>query len=383
MDVCQVAVVGAGPVGLLLAALLAQEGIDVKVLEQSPWPLLHSRAIGVHPPGLSALAEAHVAEALVDKGVRVRRAFAFTPRGELGRIDMTTLGGSYPFVLSVPQHETERALEARLRALVPGALLRGREVLDLRPDQTGVTLFIRHQTQETALRAGVVVGCDGKHSRVRRALGIRFPGGAYPGSYLMADLRDDTHLADAAAVFFTPEGLVESFPLPGGVRRWVVFARTERLSPEARVLCRLVEERTGHRLAEHTARGVSVFCAEHYLARRFVAGRVMLAGDAAHVVSPIGGQGMNLGLLDAVLLARLLSRRFARADTSATLASIYERTRRRAAEWARRRAELFMALGTARHLTWARDGFVRALLAQGMAPQSARLFTMQPIMRWA
>jgi 2-polyprenyl-6-methoxyphenol hydroxylase-like FAD-dependent oxidoreductase len=191
----------------------------------------------------------------------------------------------------------------------------------------------------------------------------------------MADMADDTSFAADAAVFLCEGGLVESFPLPHGRRRWVASlpART-RLSPDPERLGKVIRERTGLVVRPTTASNASAFKAEHYCADEWVRGRVILAGDAAHVVSPIGGQGMNLGWLDAAALATHLSR-----GESAALPLALERyavDRRRSAQRARRRAELFMRLGASRYGYRTRSALVGLTLTPPIAPHAARLFTM-------
>ncbi|MDB4985487.1 MAG: 2-polyprenyl-6-methoxyphenol hydroxylase-like oxidoreductase [Myxococcaceae bacterium] len=382
MERCDVAIVGGGPVGLLLGCLLAQRGLDVRVLEQSLTRREHSRAVGVHPPGLACLAQAGVAEPVLAHAVRVRRAFAFGDGGTLGQISFHNLPGPYPFVLTVPQNLTERTLEQRLLSLSHAALRRGERVSAVSSSDDGAILTLgssRSFADEPMrqLRARFVVGCDGKQSAVRSALNIPFRGAAYREHFVMADTADETPFADAAAVFLTRAGLVESFPLPGGIRRWVVGLRDKASAATAELVERLVAERTGQLARARTASMVSAFTAEHFLAGRFAAGPFALAGDAAHVVSPIGGQGMNLGWLDVSMLDEVLAAALDKPSDSTRLLSHYARTRRRAARSAMLRAELFMAIGQTRRLVPLRDLTIRAMLAPLLVQRAAELFTMR------
>lgn len=143
------------------------------------------------------------------------------------------------------------------------------------------------------------------------------------------------------------------------------------------MVAQLVRERTGQRARAETATMVSAFTAEHYLADRFSAGPLVLAGDAAHVISPIGGQGMNLGWLDAKLLAEVLVQACARPASAAALLAGYGRARRRAARSARRRAELFMALGQTSRFQRLRELTVTGLLWPPLADRAAQMFTMR------
>jgi 2-polyprenyl-6-methoxyphenol hydroxylase-like FAD-dependent oxidoreductase len=371
---CDVAVVGGGPVGLLLGCLLAQRGLDVRVLERTQRPRDHSRAIGIPPPGLACLAEVGAAEAVLATGVRVRRGLAFGHGRALGHVSFAALPGPYPFVLCAPQGRTERALEGRLNAIAPGALSRDAEVLGCVHDAGGATLTLRGNL---TLRARFVVGCDGKHSRVRAAAGIRFVGRAYREHFVMADVADDTPYGSDAAVFLTPGGVVESFPLPDGQRRWVVGLGARTRTPSAALIEQLVAERTGQLARADSATMVSAFTAEQYLADRFSAGPIALAGDAAHVISPIGGQGMNLGWLDAKLLADLLIRSLHEPEHAGALLATYTHARRRAARAARRRSELFMAIGQTLPLQRLRELTVAGLLSRPLADHAAQVFAMR------
>jgi 2-polyprenyl-6-methoxyphenol hydroxylase-like FAD-dependent oxidoreductase len=377
MEHCDVAVVGGGPVGLLLGAMLTQRGLEVRVFERTDAPRAHSRAIGIHPPGLACLAEVGAAESILASGVRVRRGLAFGSARALGKISFGTLPGPYPFVLCAPQSETERVLEARLVALAPRALRRGVEVLSCSQSRAGVTLDTRTASGRTSVQARFAVGCDGKHSRLRSAAGIAFPGRSYGEHFVMADVDDDTPFGQDAAVFLTREGVVESFPLPRDQRRWVIGLGQTPRAPSAELVEELVCERTGELARARSATMVSSFVAEHYLADRFVSGSIALAGDAAHVLSPIGGQGMNLGWLDAKCLAERLAEALHAPARAEALLARYAQERRRAARTAIRRAELFMSIGQTRRFVPVRDVFVEGLLSPWMVQRAAQVFTMQ------
>lgn len=377
---CDVAIVGAGPVGLLLACLLAQRGIEVRVLEQRAQRSQHSRAIGVHPPGLMCLARASCADALIARGVRVQRGQAMALGQRLGAISFSALTPPYDFVLSVPQRETERVLERRLAVLAPHALKMSCCVHTLTQQPDHCQLVLQDEHGARALEARIVVGCDGKASTVRAALGASFAGGPYPQCFLMGDAADDTSYGEEACVFFDRAGLVESFPLPQARRRWVVGTRHVRFEPDARVFRQQVEARTGQRLRPATIDVVSAFVAERYRASCFARGRLALAGDAAHIVSPIGGQGMNLGWLDAQQLAQVIFKGLRDPQSLPARMERYDRQRRRAAWTATLRAELYMALGCrGGQLLGLRSLLVSALLKPPLADRAARFFTMQSV----
>jgi len=368
-----VLIVGGGPVGLLLGGRLAQLRVPCRVLERTSAPLPHSRSIGIHPPVLERFADLGVVDAFLAEGVKVRRGHAFAGTRHLGALHFDACPPPYPFVLTLPQCRTERILEAHLRRVCPEALVRGVEVVGVEPEEDGV---IVQTAAHGTFRGRFVVGCDGKRSLVREAAGIPFRGGAYPDTYLMGDFADSTGLGDDAALYFTKGGIVEAFPLPGGVRRWVVKtpARVENPSPDG--LAGLICGRLGHRVPVETNTMLSAFGVERFLAGRFTEGRLALTGDAAHVVSPIGGQGMNLGWLGAWALAEA----FAAIREGVSFEDAldrYGRTRRRAAGVAIRRAEFNTVMGRAMPLGALRDLFSWSVLHTPLEKTFARAFTMR------
>jgi 2-polyprenyl-6-methoxyphenol hydroxylase-like FAD-dependent oxidoreductase len=174
-------------------------------------------------------------------------------------------------------------------------------------------------------------------------------------------------------VFLTTEGVIESFPLPGGLRRWVVGGR--RTFPPS--LTAMVRRHTGCALAKSTA--ISRFAAEHYRAQTLVHERALLAGDAAHVISPIGGQGMNLGWLNAQLLCEALCMALDTPRRWPALGHAYDCAARAAARRAKRRSEIYLRV-VRRGFGWsAEHWFVRLALTPPFKPAAARLFAMHGI----
>lgn len=335
-DRVDVAIVGAGPVGLLLACLLRARGLAVLVLERRSTPSVRSAAIGITPPSLRILERIGLSEAFESAGVKVRDCHLHGARGRLGTVSFRDIPDRRRFILSLPQAE----VAARLRARLGGDAVRDGWELDSLEQLTDRVRL--RSTSGATVEARFAVGCDGGRGRVRELLGIPAPGRAYGCHFAMADYVDRSGLGDEAHLFFTPEGSVESFPLPGGRRRWVV--QTDRRLgdvPEG-LVCRLARERAGigpdpaDRLP-----GASTFTPRRFHCARYHDGRVALCGDAAHGMTPAGGQGMNTGFADAEFLAEVL----ASPDPSALLPA-YGRYRRRAAAAAIFRAGWGMSLGT-------------------------------------
>ncbi|GAB3271972.1 NAD(P)/FAD-dependent oxidoreductase [Sinomonas notoginsengisoli] len=374
-------VVGGGPAGLCFAVLLAQAGLDVRVLEARTERTRHSRAIGIHPPGLRVLDRAGVAGALFEQGVRIREGVARSRAS--GRTREVARLCFDPPVLAVPQWAVEDALEARLAELAPGALRQGVRAVRAERKEDGAVVRC-----EGGARIGGrwLVAADGARSALRASLGVPVYGTSLKDAYLMGDFTDATEDGPRAVLHLEPGGIVESFPLPAGVRRWVLHLDAPAVDPSARDLARIVEERTGSRLDPATCTMLSAFTVTERLAARMRLGRVLLAGDAAHEVSPIGGQGMTLGWLDAEAFAPLVAAEVRvgsggrPGSTWPELWGAAERERLGAARLAARQARLNMALGRGlpAGLMAARNAAFSALYrVPWLGERTAARFTMQ------
>ncbi len=377
-----VAVVGAGPVGLLAANLLAAAGIGVVVFEKRSGPVANARAIGITPPSLEIFESLGLAEALVARGVRVRESRVYGTRLYLGSLDFHSLGSRYPFILSLPQGETERLL-ADAASRSPHIRLRyGHEVTRITFDEGGRPL-LRGTGPEGSFEFQVdfLAGCDGGKSVVRSAAGIAFRGAAYGDTFLMGDFVDRSGWGEEVRMFFTRQGSVESFPMPGGLRRFVL--RTEGFVKEGGqdYLVRNIALRAGLKPEASEMVWESAFGVQRFTAESYSAGRVFLAGDAAHLMSPIGGQNMNTGFADAEFLARVIGRALKNPDSLEALGRAYTRVRRRAARRAASRAWLMMRAGTGGGAAWsaARGALVALVFASPLKKFLPRFIAMYTI----
>ncbi|MHA7210383.1 FAD-dependent oxidoreductase [Arthrobacter sp. MDT1-65] len=375
-----VIVVGGGPVGLYTALLLRQAGLDAVVVERRTERSSHSRAIGIHPPALRALEAGGIADELRARGVLIRDGVARSRGRHVGTVSFSALPGGEKYVLAVPQAVTEEILERRLAEEFPGTVRRGVAVLTTRDAGDRALATVRTPGGDATLEARLLVAADGARSSVRDDAGIRAPLRRYPDCYVMGDFEDSTDDGDDAVLYLETGGIVESFPLPGGIRRWVVRVDCLLERPTADDLTRLIGDRTGVAVDPGTNSMLSAFEVQSRLAERFVAGRIVLVGDAAHEVSPIGGQGMNLGWLDAVRLVPIIAASLRNGDDVAARLASYERERRAQASLARRKAHINMALGRPlpAPLLRPRNAVLAALIRNGTVHGGvARAFTMQ------
>ena len=369
-----VAIVGGGPVGMLLACLLLQRGIDAVVLERRPVPATRPRAFGVHPPGLAVLDAAGVGDAVRAAAAVIRVGTASSAGRTLARIPFAARP-----IRSLEQDRTEAILRARLGELDPRALHPGAEVTTVRDLGDRVELGVADETGEARHAARLVVGADGIRSVVRAAIGAAWLPRRGAGEYAMADTRRGAEPADVAVLRLEPAGVVESFPLPLGGRRWVARlpARPDVLDPAA--FAGIVESRTGVRLDLDAMSPPSLFTARQHVARPFARGRIALVGDAAHELSPIGGQGMNLGWLDAARLDAAIAAALAGRAPAAQALARYAAERRAAAGRAMRRAAFNMAMGAevSGVSRLGRDALVGALGLPGLRRLFADAFAMR------
>ena len=320
-----VLVIGAGPSGLTLAASLVKQGVATTVVDRQAAGANTSRAAVVNARTLEVLDDLDVARRLVKEGIHAPRFTIRDGRRTLIPVDFSVLPTDYPYSLMVPQATTERLLLERLTEL-GGTVLRPKMLASLIQDADGVTATF---DDGELIRARYVVGADGMHSIVREQAGIGFEGGAYQESFTLADVRLRGEAPpDEVILFWAKAGLTVVAPLPGDIYRIVAPVADAPEEPSAAFVQQLLDERglgAGRMVVTDVVWG-SRFRIHHRVADTYRAGRLLLAGDAAHVHSPAGGQGMNLGIQDGVALAGALAAVLAGASDS--VLDEYNATRR-------------------------------------------------------
>jgi 2-polyprenyl-6-methoxyphenol hydroxylase-like FAD-dependent oxidoreductase len=332
-----VLVVGAGPTGLTLACDLRRRGLAVRVVERLPQPELKSRGKGVQPRTLEVLDDLgvvdRVLEACWSRDLRVRW---YVQRELL--VDLRLPGRDplpdtpHPNLVLIPQWRTEQVLRERLTEL-GGAVEWGRELVDLEQQEDGVLARVATSPDGAGetIRAGWVVGCDGGHSRVRELLALALEGESREERFLFGDVEiDGLEPADSGYVWFDGGEYLAASPFRG-LRSWQVQASLPAAAEEPEsleLLQRLFTERSGlpHvRLSSPT--WLSTWHSNVRLVDRYRVGRVLVAGDAAHLHSPVGGQGMNTGIQDAYNIGWKLGL-VVRGRASDRLLDTYEEERR-------------------------------------------------------
>ena len=303
-----VLIVGAGPTGLALAAALEQTGIDHHLVDALPRGMNTSRAAVVHPHTVEMLESLGIVDELHAAGMPLQRFVVRDRDQALLRIGFERLPSKYRHILMIPQPSTEKILESLLREM-GGEVERNTKAVAIQQEADGVAVELDGPEGRKLIRSRFVVGADGMHSIVRQSTSIRFEGEAYGESFVLADVRMDWPLGrQEVSLCFSPAGLVVVAPLPDGSFRIVATMDEAPETPGLDDIQRLLDERGPKRSPARVREIVwsSRFRVHHRLASCYRDGRILLMGDAAHVHSPAGGQGMNAGLVDAMVLGKAL-----------------------------------------------------------------------------
>jgi len=298
-------IVGAGPTGLALGTALRSLDTPALLIDNQTEGANTSRAVVVHARTLEVLEPLGIVPAILAEGIKVP-TFRVRDRDTiLMTVEFGELQTPYPYTVMIPQDRTEAILLERLRSL-DGGVVRPVELVAIRPGADSVEADIVEDGARRTITARWLVGCDGAHSRVRDQAGISFEGNAYEEDFVLADVRMDWPIGrDEVTLFLSHGGMMLVAPLPPDRFRIVAVVEKAPEHPQLDYTQSIVDHRgpTQGKHQIHSSVWTSRFRIAHRLSATPHKGRVVLCGDAAHVHSPAGGQGMNLGIQDAVSLA--------------------------------------------------------------------------------
>ncbi|MGA7811544.1 FAD-dependent monooxygenase [Caballeronia sp.] len=314
VDVPPVLIVGAGPTGLAAAMSLSRAGVPVRLVDKAAKPSPWSRAIGIQARTLELFEQHRLVEPFLALGHRGRIANLYSNGQRLLRLDFDPLQTSYPYLLFLDQSITERLMTEHLSTFGVN-VERGVELLTFRQGSAGLQAMVRHPNgREESVRPSYIIGADGAHSTVRHGLDIGFAGKTFEQTFVLADLQVDTEWPDDEFhIFASGDGIATLFPMNDGRARLIADRRAsaDLKETEAPTLdeCRaIIERRIHHRVTVGDLVWSSYFHLNNRMADRLRSGRVFLAGDAAHVHSPAGAQGMNTGIQEAFNLGWKIAR---------------------------------------------------------------------------
>ncbi|GJD52924.1 6-methylpretetramide 4-monooxygenase [Methylobacterium crusticola] len=359
----EVLVVGAGPTGLVLALWLARRGVPLRIIDRAAGPGEASRAMAVQARTLELYRQLGFADEVVAQGIRAPAIHLREAGEEVARIPFRELGegvSPYPFMLAYPQDDHERFLVGKL-AEAGVAVEWGVALASLTQDAAGIRAVLDRDGGEEVCSTAYLAGCDGAHSRVRAALGLGFPGGTYEQVFYVADVRIADGFREDMFINLGQAGLGLMLPVRrNGTQRLIGLVPpelTHRAGLGFEDVRASIEPLMGIRV--EAVNWFSTYRAHHRVAEHFRVGRCFIAGDAGHVHSPAGGQGMNTGIGDAANLAWKLAQ-VVRGRGDPALLDTYEPER----------------MAFARTLVATTDRAFRSMVGEGLGSQILRTWLL-------
>lgn len=315
-----VAVIGAGPTGLVTSALFAKLGIDCLTVDRKPGITNRSKAVGIQARTLEQFERLGIAHEVARRGRPIEGAVLYRDGRKVSEIYLGEAGiglSPYPYILALRQSDTESILSDVLHES-GGAVQWRSSVESIRRDDDGVWLEIERDGATHRVRADWVVGADGASSPTRKAMDLSFEGGTYENRFCLIDGFIDGDIPEErVTIDLLGDGIVAIFPLPGERQFRVIASIPEELEDrefdDAEVVA-MVRAQMSFELDFGVPEWTSTYRLHHRMAERFRVGRCFVAGDAAHIHSPVGGQGMNTGIADAFNLAWKMARVIRGAD---------------------------------------------------------------------
>lgn len=299
-------IAGAGPTGLTLACELVRRGIDIRLIEPLEKRTEQSRALAIQPRTLEIFDKMGIINPFLKSGLKIKQLNVYRKGKKAFEVNFSAMQTPYPFILSIPQAETERILTEHLQSLGK-KIERGTQVTSIK---NGYATLSQKNGDEELLAPTWTIGCDGAHSKVRHSLNAAFKGSQFTEIFVLADFEiDGPYAHDEGHLFFSDQGIFALLPLPkkGHFRVVTAFPSDSAIHQETLNLPffeKLAMQRTGRDdLHIKSSTWISLFHVHRRIVARMRYENIFLAGDAAHIHSPAGGQGLNMSVQDAYNLA--------------------------------------------------------------------------------
>eukprot|EP01080_Neovahlkampfia_damariscottae_P001032 gene1032-9936_t len=338
------------------------------ILEKRKEPTTHSKAIGIHPPSLEIFdsVDPEITKELISVGLKVQHGICLKNsfKDILGELNLFLMKKPFNFVLAIEQYKTERILRKFLEEKYKGKIHLGCAVktCEMKKNNSGVKITYSKDDEIFKISTSFVVGCDGKNSIVKSAANIKEVGSEFLDTFMMGDFEDNTELKDTGAIFLSDHGLVESFPLPSGLRRWVCSTKEYIEKPDRSDIEKLIMERTKHDIKSVDNFMLSSYKVQGMVAEKFFSKRMIICGDSAHICSPLGGQGMNCGWMGSKNLSDAFDSIFNKNESIEKSLTEYNRIQWKLGTAVVNRSEINLLIGRKPKYLWLRNIIVWILL---------------------